>query len=976
LVTQTKLLEPDMSDNFLFGSPVLFGSATTPGVPIPEELNKHIPTIFKACKDFGLDFYPTIVQMLSHDEMSEVASYGGFASRYPHWKFGAEYEEMQRGYLYGNHRIYEMVVNCLNPETRITTNRGTILASDVNSGDIVFGQKGPREVAKVVRQNKIKTLRIKLKNQFRTINCTENHKWLAMKSDGPTWIKAVDIKPNDILIGCDLRETNINNSFKINYDKKTVIYSTRKNIQHCIKDICIPKEMTLELAELLGILIGDGCIGGKGSENLLVVAVGLEHEYYAKHVSNLFELVFGEKGKIYKKSSCYTVTFCSKMAVDFMDTIGLTKGCIHKNKKVPFSIWQSSQEYREAFVKGLFDTDGHCSTSISYSSKSKNLIEEIQLILSEMGIYTVAKHINNKHNNIFVCNLSGRMSIKKFCNRFKLESKQKVKGTEKLSNTAFCSSGGLKIPFIQSLLMKDSSKIKSCKSKSIYYSNKTMNKKTVGLNSVFSCYERMIDCKFAISQKLSEYLNIPYYEVESVSDSQESETIDIALYHNDHDFVAEGLISHNTNPSYLYCLNSNTLLDNITVIAHALGHVHFFKNNIHFSRTNTNAHNELANNGSNIRKYISRYGNEEVGEFMDMLMRVETLVDTSNIWKDRIAKDVVITDKKEYKFPKRIITNHDYMEDWVNTKEFIDGQNKKIQSDEMVKDLGILSHPETDIFGYIKDHAPFKPWQRDIAEMLYNEAIYFSPQGKTKVCNEAFASWTDYNIMAKQGYCGLGQENYDDGIVEYAIHKAGVLGGKYSTNPYKLGFSFLMDIEDRWNKGKFGTEYEECRDELRKENWDENLNLGKQKVFDVCKNYDDYQLINEFFTKDFCEKYEFFEYKKHPNGEIKIESRDHKKIKKGLLKKHINRGLPIIKLLAPRLKGKIFFMEHQWDGLEIYRPYATEVIRSIAWLCKSSVALQTKNQNSEDIVYYLNADIGYFLDIDVKVMTKAQFLKI
>jgi hypothetical protein len=27
-----------MSDNFLFGSPVLFGSSTTPGVPIPEEL--------------------------------------------------------------------------------------------------------------------------------------------------------------------------------------------------------------------------------------------------------------------------------------------------------------------------------------------------------------------------------------------------------------------------------------------------------------------------------------------------------------------------------------------------------------------------------------------------------------------------------------------------------------------------------------------------------------------------------------------------------------------------------------------------------------------------------------------------------------------------------------------------------------------------------------------------------------------------
>jgi len=528
-----------MSDKFLFGSPVLFGSATTPGVPIPDELNKHIPAIFQACRDFGLDFYPTIVQMLSHDEMSEIASYGGFAVRYPHYKFGAEYEEMQRGYLYGNHRIYELVINA--------------------------------------------------------------------------------------------------------------------------------------------------------------------------------------------------------------------------------------------------------------------------------------------------------------------------------------------------------------------------------------------------------------------------------------------------SPCYLYCLNSNTLLDNITVIAHALGHCHFFKNNIHFSRTNTNAHNELANNGSNVRKYISRYGHETVGEFMDHVMRIETLIDTSNIWKDRKAKEVVITDKKEYTFPKRINAKQDYMEDWINTKEFIESQKQKIEEEEIMMEMNILPSPETDIFGFIKEHAPFKPWQRDIAEILYNEAIYFSPQGKTKVCNEAFASWVDYNIIAKQGYCGLGQENYDDGIVEYAIHKAGVLGGKYSTNPYKLGFSFLLDIEEKWNKGKFGPEYNLCKNELEKEEWDQKLGLGKQKVFDVCKNYDDYQLINEFFTRDFCEKYEFFEYKHHPNGEIKIESRDYKKIKKGLLKNHINRGLPIIKLISPKLKGHIFFMQHEHEGLELYRPYAVEVMKSIAFLMHSSVALQTKNHNQEDIVLYLDGTKNMSADADVQVLSKAAF---
>ena len=81
-----------MSNKFFHGSSILHGNCTVPGVPLPEELKKLIPTIFKECKDYGLDYYPTIVQMLSYDEISEIASYGGFPVRYPHWKWGMEYE--------------------------------------------------------------------------------------------------------------------------------------------------------------------------------------------------------------------------------------------------------------------------------------------------------------------------------------------------------------------------------------------------------------------------------------------------------------------------------------------------------------------------------------------------------------------------------------------------------------------------------------------------------------------------------------------------------------------------------------------------------------------------------------------------------------------------------------------------------------------------------------------------------------------
>ena len=40
-----------------------------------------------------------------------MAAYGGFPLRYPHWRFGTEYEQLTKGYAYGLQKIYEMVIN-------------------------------------------------------------------------------------------------------------------------------------------------------------------------------------------------------------------------------------------------------------------------------------------------------------------------------------------------------------------------------------------------------------------------------------------------------------------------------------------------------------------------------------------------------------------------------------------------------------------------------------------------------------------------------------------------------------------------------------------------------------------------------------------------------------------------------------------------------------------------------------------------
>ena len=76
-----------------------------------EQLAPIIRDIEEHARAYGLDFFPVIFEMLDDEQINMVASYGGFPTRYPHWRFGMQYEYMHKSYGYGLHKIYEMVIN-------------------------------------------------------------------------------------------------------------------------------------------------------------------------------------------------------------------------------------------------------------------------------------------------------------------------------------------------------------------------------------------------------------------------------------------------------------------------------------------------------------------------------------------------------------------------------------------------------------------------------------------------------------------------------------------------------------------------------------------------------------------------------------------------------------------------------------------------------------------------------------------------
>src|SRR5512137_2211208 len=77
----------------------------------PPALTKQREMIERYAREEGLEFFPVQFEIVDFDHMNQIAAYGGYPQRYPHWRFGMEYERLRKQHVYGLGKIYEMVIN-------------------------------------------------------------------------------------------------------------------------------------------------------------------------------------------------------------------------------------------------------------------------------------------------------------------------------------------------------------------------------------------------------------------------------------------------------------------------------------------------------------------------------------------------------------------------------------------------------------------------------------------------------------------------------------------------------------------------------------------------------------------------------------------------------------------------------------------------------------------------------------------------
>lgn len=401
----------------------------------------------------------------------------------------------------------------------------------------------------------------------------------------------------------------------------------------------------------------------------------------------------------------------------------------------------------------------------------------------------------------------------------------------------------------------------------------------------------------------------------------------------------------NNDPTYAYLLEANSDVEQKMVMAHVYGHADFFKHNFAFGPTNRKMIDQMANHATKVRRMQDKLGVEPVEAFVDRCLSLENLIDRHAPYVKRDPS----TDAPQESDPVRgLKADREYMKSYINPKEYLDKLQKEADA-EKAKKKNFPERPARDVLGFLAAHAPLEDWERDVLELVRDEAYYFAPQGMTKIMNEGWASYWHSRIMTTRAL-------EPSELLDYADRHAGVVAqAQGQLNPYRMGIELFRDIEDRWNKGKFGKEWDDCDDLATRQKWDKGLGRGLQKIFEVRRFHTDVTFLDEFLTPEFAFEQQLFTFGYNDKHQAwTILSRDFKAIKAKLLQQLTNGGQPVIEVVDGNAGNRSeLLLAHRHDGVDLKLDWAKETLANLHAVWRRPVTLHTRAD-----------DKGLFLSFD------------
>lgn len=386
----------------------------------------------------------------------------------------------------------------------------------------------------------------------------------------------------------------------------------------------------------------------------------------------------------------------------------------------------------------------------------------------------------------------------------------------------------------------------------------------------------------------------------------------------------------NTNPSYAFLMEGNSLLQNKLVMAHVLGHCDFFKNNAYFARTNRQMVETASLNAERIRRYEYEHGLAKVERFLDAVLSIQEHIDPHG----HFGKEKVAPQEPQLRKEPDPSTNFD---DLFNLTPSDTGKLSEKQLEAKETPQRLPAQPEKDIVGFVMEHARhLEPWQRDVIGIVREEMLYFIPQMQTKICNEGWASLWHMRILRELDLS-------DKDVVEFATLNAGVVApSRHSINPYYLGVKILEDIERRWENP---TEEERVK-------FGRKGGEGRNKLFEVREEENDVSIIRNYLTRELVDELDLYLYERQGDQWV-IVDKNWENVRDGIVARMANFGNPTIVVEDSDYdhNGELY-LRHTYDGNELDLTYAEKTLEHIHTLWGRPVHLNTTSEGEEMLLTY------------------------
>jgi len=444
----------------------------------------------------------------------------------------------------------------------------------------------------------------------------------------------------------------------------------------------------------------------------------------------------------------------------------------------------------------------------------------------------------------------------------------------------------------------------------------------------------------------------------------------------------------NSRPPISFYNDNNPDWLNIMIFYHVLAHIDFFQNNILFQNTwnddfvgtalaDKRLIESLRSQHGRWVDYIIEFGrsiDNIVGYFSTLPKHTlkpeqepgEKLDFFINTFLQEIVKVPTVEVLKYIERYNAIVKNN------INSADslfFSEIKNKYPEFEDIYKNHEHQKTPDNDILNFIIENSPFlskkeNEWMKSVLIIIRNTSLYFSPQMRTKILNEGWASYWHNNLFIT-----------DDRIrgfeTSYAKINAGVTSiSRVGLNPYAIGLRLYDYIEEMGNKGKFSFDFQKIEDRELREDYDTKQSKGKETIFNIRKLFSDFNLINTFVDQDFVDKHDLFVVGKRLDEargvyQYYVKSRKADDYKQMLIESLYHP--PFIKIDLNKTDGKNLYLKHIFEGKELFKPYINDTLMAIEFLWGSQVQLESTDirvvkKEQEDEPQYVYEKVVYTIN--------------